>query len=299
MTDTEMPGADAPETDVDDADATMLAKLLNDGQADRAGADADAAAWPEDWRARLAGADERLARRLERFQSPRAVMDSLLAAEARLRGGDKGLAADASPEALAAWRAQNGIPEAPEDYEVALPDGMLIGEEDQPLVDAFLATAHTAGMTPDQVNRTLGWYYDHVDRQMADQAEQDSIRREASAGALAKLWGARFKAHANQVNAFLGDAPEGMRESLLAARLPDGSLLADDVGILAWLGDIAARTRGAPTLTPAAQGGMASAVRDEIAKIEAYMASDRSAYFKDEKAQARYRELLEAAAPRR
>lgn len=260
------------------------------------------AAWPEDWRARLARGDQRLARRLERFASPRTIVDSLLAAEQRLRGGDgqdEGRAvsppdAAADPDRLAAWRAEQGIPASPADYELDLPDGMLVGEADQPLVDGFLASAHRANMTPDQVNRALGWYYRQHDELAAELARGDAETHRETVAELRQAWGGDYKASVNVIDSFLDDAPEGVKANLLGARLADGTLLGDSVPALRWLHGLARNAYAASTLAPGAEGGPGKALGDEIAAIERRMAHDRDAYFKDEAAQARYRELVAA-----
>lgn len=258
---------------------------------------AEAVVWPEDWRARLSAGDQRLERRLGRFAEPRQIVDSLLAAEQRLRGGARPPApADDDPTALAAWRAEAGVPETPDGYEIALPEGVVLGETDQPLVDGFLESAHRANMTPEQVNHALDWYYRQQDALAAERATADQAIHDATLARLEQAWGRDFRATVNCVHAFLDDAPEGLKENLMGARLADGTSFGDSADAILWLERLARRAAPAQTLAPAGAGGPARAMADEIAAIERRMSDDRAGYFKDEAAQARYRELLEARA---
>lgn len=102
-------------------------------------ADPVAGDWPEDWRSKAAGGDEKLMKFLERYNSPKAVVGALVDARKLIsQGVNRPPKADATPEEVAAWRAENGIPEKPDGYEVSLPDGFVIGEADKPVVDSFL-----------------------------------------------------------------------------------------------------------------------------------------------------------------
>lgn len=254
-----------------------------------------AAEWPDDWRARLAAGDARLEKRLGRFASPRNVVDSLLAAELRLRGGSAPPpAADGDPADVAAWRAAQGVPDDPDGYQLDLPDGSVLGEEAAPTVDAFLKAAHEAHMSADQVNRAVGWYLEHQDGLLAEQAAADRAVHDETLDRLRESWGSDFRAHVNLVHGLLDGAPEGVKENLLGARMADGTLFGDSAPALEWLSRLALAANPAATLTPAGQSGPGKAMADEIAAIERRMATDRDGYFKDEAAQARYRQLLSA-----
>ena len=254
--------------------------------------------WPEDWRTKLADGDQRLEKRLGRFASPRNVVDSLLAAELRLRGGP-GATASAAPDsddptALTAWRAAQGIPEAPEDYGPELPDGMVIGADDAPLVDGFLQSAHAANMSRDQVNQALGWYYAEQDKVAGERQAADRAAHDQAVDALKHAWGPEFRAHVNVVHGLFDDAPEGLKENLLGARLSDGSLFGDHPEAIQWLSRLAFAANPTVTLAPSGATGPGKALADEIGAIEARMTTDRAGYFKDEPQQARYRDLLAA-----
>lgn len=254
--------------------------------------------WPGDWRTKLADGDQRLEKRLGRFSSPRNVLDSLLAAEHRLRGGPGAVGTAApqgdDPAALSAWRATQGVPETPEDYGPELPGGMVIGADDAPLVDAFLQSAHSANMSRDQVNQALGWYYAEQDKVAAERQATDRAAHDAAVDALKQTWGPEFRAHVNVVHGLFDTAPEGLKENLLGARLSNGSLFGDHPEAIQWLSSLARAINPTATLAPSGATGPGKALADEIRAIEARMTTDRAGYFKDEPQQARYRDLLAA-----
>jgi hypothetical protein len=92
--------------------------------------------WGESWRQSLAGEDRAALRTLERFPDPPALWKSYQSMRTRLSSGEaRVLPANATPEQQAQWRLENGIPESWDRYDVALEDGLQIGETDRPLVN--------------------------------------------------------------------------------------------------------------------------------------------------------------------
>ncbi len=289
---TEAAGSEDVIAEADVGAGTVLGGDKGDESEDRA----SPADWPDDWRQKFAGDDEKLAKRLERMGSPRAVLESMLAAEKKLRGGavKPALGDDPSEAEVAEYRKAHGIPDEAGKYEIARPDGLQIGEEDKPIVDGFLESAHAANMTPGQVNQALGWYYQQQDAARAEQATADKSRHEETVDTLRTEWGSDYRPYVNQVSSFLDTAPEGMKENLLGARMADGTLFGDNAAAMMWLRDLAAEVNPVPTLVAGAGGDPGKALGDEIASIEKRMRDDRAGYFKDEAAQKRYRDLLAA-----
>src|SRR3546814_3644725 len=52
----------------------------------------------------------------------------------------------ATPEQIAEWRKEQGIPEKPEDYDLKFDNGLVIGEADKPLVAEFLKASHATNV---------------------------------------------------------------------------------------------------------------------------------------------------------
>ncbi|HET7409683.1 MAG TPA: hypothetical protein VFJ13_05740, partial [Paracoccaceae bacterium] len=201
--------------------------ILTDGGDADEGKAAAPADWPEDWRQRLAGDDKKALKRLERLGSPKDVMTAYRALERKVSSGElkTGLKEDATPEEVASWRRENGIPEKPEDYDTTLPDGLVIGEDDKPLVGEFLTAMHAKNAHPETVKAALAAYYRIAETQQAAQIEADrGFRREAE-DALRAEWGPEYRPNVNAMGNFLDGAPAGLKERLLGARLADGKLL--------------------------------------------------------------------------
>lgn len=251
--------------------------------------------WPEDWRSKAAGGDEKLMKRLDRYNSPKAVVDALVAAQAKISAGVKQpLKADATPEEVAAWRADNGIPDKPDGYEIALPDGFVVGEADKPVVDSFLERMHGKNMPPDVVNEALGWYYTEQSRQMEAQAEADLDFRGNGQEELREEFGSEYK---RNVRIALEVVPEDIKNEFLGGRLADGSLIGDNPAVIRWLSGMAREINPLATVAPGSGTNAMQAVENELAGLKAMMGDKKSAYWQKgtgEKLQARYRELVSA-----
>lgn len=251
--------------------------------------------WPEDWRQKAAGGDEKLMKRLERYNSPKAVVDALVAAQAKISSGVKQpLKADATPEEVAAWRADNGIPEKPDGYEIALPNGFVVGEADKPVVDSFLERMHSKNTPPEVVNEALGWYYGEQARQMEAQAEADLDFRGNGQEELREEFGSEYK---RNVRIALEVVPEDIKDEFLGGRLADGSLIGDNPAVIRWLSGMAREINPLATVAPGSGTNAMQAVENELAGLKAKMGQRDSDYWKGPSAaknQERYRELVAA-----
>lgn len=258
--------------------------------------DKPAQIWPDDWRKHIAGEDEKELQRLGRFATPADVHKAYRALEARLSSGQlkSALPQNAKPEELAQWRKENGIPEAPDKYELKLANNMTVGDEDKPFVDEFLKVAHSLNMSPDQASAAVQTYFDNRARQAEMTAEKDESDRQAALDALNVEYGKEFRTNVNMVRATLERFPSGIREALESARLPDGTALFNNPDVIRGFVTMAREIDPAATLVPSVQGDPVKAIQTEKAEIEKVMSTNRKAYNKDEKMQARYRELIDA-----
>jgi hypothetical protein len=252
--------------------------------------------WPEDWRAKLAGGDEKILKRFERYQSPKAVAEALLAAQQKISSGELKTAKPekATPEQLTEWRKANGIPETPDKYDTSLPNGLVIGEADKPIVDEVLKAAHEADASPAVVKNVLSAYYKAQDVMQAQQAEQDADFKEETESALRAEWGPDYRRNLNQIESFLGSLPEGLGQRLAFARLSDGRPLGADPVAARWLADLAREANPLASVMDNT-GDKAKGLTEEIDGLKAMMGNRTSEYWKGpnaEKHQARYRELI-------
>ena len=255
--------------------------------------------WGEDWRKNYAGEDEKIAKRLERYASPKAALDALIAAQNKISSGElkSALSPDASDEEKASWRADNGIPDSPSDYEVALPSGLVIGEQDQPMVDKFLERAHDSNLHPSQVNETLAWYFEQQEAQREEQETLDAQLKQTGEDTLHAEWGTDYRKNLQITNNLLDAAPEGLKEQIMGARLANGNPLGNDPDALNWLVDLSRQINPIATVVPGSGTNAVQAVESELANIKSLMGDRQSEYWKGPKAdamQARYRELTTA-----
>lgn len=257
--------------------------------------------WPDDWRERLAGDDEAAKKRLARFGSPRAIFDSLRAAEKKISAGEakKAVGADAKPEEIEAWRKENNLPITPEDMLKAAPDpeGFVFGEADKPYLDNYAKAVLAANGTPDEVARGKAVYARMMEDAQQQRAEADKAYHAEALDNLRDEFGsgAAVKAELNGVQNFLDSHfSEEARKEILGGRGASGNLLRNNPAFLRDLAALSREIAPAASLMPAGTVNAAKAMGDEIAAIEKEMATDINAYYRDAAKQARYRELIEA-----
>jgi hypothetical protein len=252
--------------------------------------------WGEDWRQKYAGEDDKALKRLERYASPKALIDALFEAQKKISAGDfaKPLAADATPEQAAEWRKANGLPEKAAGYFDKLPDGLVIGDDDKAIFESFAEKMHAKNVAPEVMHEVVRWYNEYAEAQVEGLAEKEASSRATAEEALRDEWGADYRANVNMVNGLLSAAPEGVKDALHTARLPDGTPLGNHPAVLRWLAQTARELNPAATLIPGSGEGNANSLDAEITNIEKQMRENRTGYMRDEKTQARYRQLLEA-----
>lgn len=258
--------------------------------------------WPEDWRDKAAAGDEKFRKQLDRFRSPADLAGSYRALRQKMSSGELSAARpgeDASDEERAEWRKDNGIPDSHEAYLESLPDGLVVGEADKPLALSFAEALHKVDAPPAVAAAALGWYYKAQDEAQAAQAEADKAFKARSEDALRGEWGNEYRGNINSIRSFLDAGPADedgtpLVDLLLEGRLANGSKLGDNPTIMRWLAQMAYEANPAGFISPGTGKSQAQGVADEIAGIEKTMRENRNAYDKDEKMQARLRDLYAA-----
>ena len=254
--------------------------------------------WPEDWRETYAKGNDKLLARLARFNSPTDVVDSFFAAEKKLSSGKykSPLPNNPSPEQLSEWRQQNGIPDNPVEYfeKLQLQPGMVVGDDDLPNLNEFFTVAQSANMTPDQVSKAVDWFFAGKEAEVASRIASDKEAQFNAEEELRIEWGPMYKRNLAAINGLLSDAPPEAREGLLGGRLADGTPIGNSPEMLRWLAGLAIELNPAATVVPGAGTYSMDSIEQELASIHDRMANDRDGYFKDERMQKRYGELLSA-----
>lgn len=270
--------------------------------------------WPDDWRHKIAehvsAGDERAyqkeLKRLEKLgTTPADIYNAYRSIESTWssRNFVKLPGKDAKPEDIAEFHKALGVPDTPQDYlkDLQFDDGLTLGEWDQPAVEEFAAVMHEAGAPKDVVKQALHWYLMTQEEQAAALDEADDSFRRVSEQALKNEFGNAYRRYTNNIANLFAAAPggtdlendEGVFARLLGGRTADGHIIGNDPDIIRWMATLANNLNPAGAVVDDAPASGRS-IEEEISALEQRMKDDRRAYFKDEAAQARYRELLTA-----
>ena len=263
---------------------------------DGGSSDGGTPSWPENWRA-LVDPDGKHAKTLDRLASPRAMFESYTALRQKLSTGElKPVTAypeKGTPEEQNTWRKEHGIPEKPEDYKVQLREGYVPSEAEKASIDSFLKTAHAVNMSADVVNNVMQWYAANQDAQIAAQEERDNGYLQEAEDALRAEWGNEYRRNINSIKGLVGTMPEGLASLFTNARDGEGRALLNNPEMARWMVSLSKQVNPLATVVPGASNA-AAAIESEIDEIEKLMRTDRKAYNRDEKKQARLRELYQA-----
>ena len=245
--------------------------------------------WPDDWRAKLSGGNADLDKRLGRYQSPKAIADALIAAQNKISSGEikGGLPKDATPEQLAAYRKDHGIPEKVDGYDLK---DVKFAETNKPIVDKLLAAAHETNQTPAQAKAMVLASEKIIEDMRAQRFEQDAQLKTTTEDALRAEWGDEYR---RNINLLKNHIPEGIADRLLSGRLADGNPIGSDPEVLKWLVAEALAKNPTGVIVPQGGSGAAASVETRMKEIEKVMRDNRKEYDKDEKMQAEYRKLIE------
>ena len=258
---------------------------------------------PLDWaaiRTKVAGSDEKVLKQLSRYGTLEEAIKAGINAQTKLAQSRSTAkpGPDSTPEELAAYRAANGIPESPDKYEVALPNGIVVGEDDKPFLDAFLSTAHGLNLTPEQVNSLAATQLELKEKEVQARAMRDLESKEKAAEALRDpdVWGSEVKLNVSLITGLMDTAPQGVKDQLLGARLADGTPLGNHVDTLKWLASLAREVNPMATVVPGSGSNAQQAMEGELDNIKKLMANPKSDYWKGpkaEKLQQRFRDLVD------
>lgn len=253
------------------------------------------------WRDRLAGGDEKFRKQLDRFGAEADFGKAYREMEKLKANIKKPLPENPTPEQLAAYRKDNSIPETPDGYEKALklPEGVIIGEADKPIVAEFLKTVHGKNWTQEAVNDALGWYYSTQDAQQIQLKEAERLARQETITDLQSEWGPEYKASHGMIKSWLERQPDKVGDMLGGARDDNGRALLNNSTFVKWLNNHIRETDPSATiLHDAAASGIS--VKERIEAIQKVIGDDPHRYYKTEEGlrmQEELGRLLQAQSP--
>lgn len=249
-------------------------------------------AWPEDWRVKLAGGDEKELKQLGRYGSVQDIWKKSRELEKRLSSGELRpvLGKNATEDEVKAYRAANGIPESPEKYDVG-----TVPESAKVFMNPLLKAAHETNQTPEQVKATLAAWRS-IEATVREQAfEKDQATKQASEDELREEWGPEYRRNIAAIENELDlTAEPGLKELILNGRTGDGTPFAADARVMRWLLGTALARNPAATVVPANGADPMKGIDERMGEIEKMMRTDRESYMKNDKVQAEYRQLIEA-----
>ncbi len=254
--------------------------------------------WGDDWRQRMANGDEKALSHLGRYTSPEAVYDALRNAQSKIDSGvvKEKLPENATPEQITEWRKANGVPEAHDKYDIALPNGAVLGEADKPAVDSFLKHAHGLNWSNDQVKQGLAWWHGQQEEVVRAREESDVTFHDQSLAALAQQHGGEYRRNETAVNGYFKGLPPDVQQALGGARTADGKLLLDHPAVFNHLLAESLFRNPIPSAIGGTSEAQVKAAETELSEIRDLMKDRTSKYWKGPesgKLQARFRELTD------
>jgi hypothetical protein len=196
----------------------------------------------------------------------------------------------ATPEEVAAWRKDNGIPEKPDGYFEKLPNGLVLGEDDKALFGEWATQMHALNAPPAIVAKTVEWYNKMKEQETANQDAMDRQHQTEATVALRNAWGRDYTENMNLLKSFMGGLDEETQALFADATMPDGRRLFNSPQVMQWLTQKARELNPLAFIPGAGVGDEGKTLDQRIEAIEATMGTP--AYVKNEKVQAEYRQLI-------
>ncbi len=254
-----------------------------------------------DWRAGIAGDDDKFKSTLDRYATPQDFGNAHRELNQKFRSGQMrpALPEDADEAQIKEFRRANNIPLEPGGYLENLPDGLVVGEEDKELMTDFVGALHEANADPAIAHAAIAWYNDFEERQQDAIAELDGEQKREAEDLLRNPeegWGKDYRANMNLINGMLSTyMGKEAFDQLSNGRYQDGRGFFNDVNVLKGLASLARKVNDFAPLIEEDPDQLKS-LHDEIAELEKLMGDRTSEYWKGPTAQtnqARLRELYD------
>lgn len=271
--------APAPETP--QAPKSLMEQAIQGDDAPDEPATSEAPETPaDDWRLKIAGGDKKELKNLERFKTEADLYNSYKELQKKLSSGEykRDLPKDATPKQVAEWRKERGIPEAPDGYELKLPDGVVLGDNDKPYVDSFLSHVHGKAWTPEQVNDGIEWYIELQDAENAKTYEAEEKFKTDAVATLRKEWAEGFQANLNRSYTYFQSLPQEVQDAFYEARNPDKSKLIDTPALFKFFASLSEQQSPQGVLLPSGAAGDGPNVAARLGEIRKMIGDPMSDY---------------------
>lgn len=248
--------------------------------------------WREDWLDKMAS-DDKSKNILGRYASPKAVGEALVAAQKKISSYKPQVELPQNPteEDIANYRKAYNIPDDPKGYDLKLDNGLVIGDEDMPIVEKFLERAHSRHAKPNEIKAALQDYFEVQQVQNQEMINRFEEQKAKAEDELRAEWGNSYRQNANIVNNFLENKFGEQAPNLLNAVLADGTLLKNNPAVIRQLLNLAQDVDPVATIGRSSSYD-AESLDSEIAKIEQVMQKNPKQYFADKAMVKKYEELV-------
>lgn len=263
--------------------------------------------WSETWREDMAGSlpetatDEELAehdkllKRLKRFSSPADAAKAIREHDKLIASGalKKQLPKSATPEQVAEWRKENGIPEKPDGYDLGIPKDAELSDRDTEFLAEWAAQAHGVNASPEVVRAGVQSFLSLREKLVDQMHQANAEAKKAAEDELRSEWGHDYRANVDGIDSLLRHAGGEVQQALLGARMADGVQLMNHPAVARWLSSHA-RELGFVGATVVPSGGdVGKTIDAELESIYALMDSDPKKY-RSAQVQQRLHELTTA-----
>lgn len=258
---------------------------------------------------------ERLNKRMVRFPNPGEILKSFINVETAFKKGKDPdpFPEEGTDEQKGVWRKSNDVPEAPlKSEDLKFDSGLVIGEGQVDGINDYLDRAFAKNHSKTRIKEDIELYYEVQDNMIKERHVQDEEDKINSTEELKQTVGndigptvraavSLFKGFSKADGEYI-DAPKGLYDQILGARLANGIALGNDADILRYLSQVALELDPGITTSPGMGASSLGNVVTEMAEIEKLMKDKKSEYYSGPKTpdgnktvmEARYLELVEA-----
>lgn len=242
----------------------------------------------------MANGDEKKLNQLRRIKDFGTFAENYFNAQEKIRSGESkaGLPENPTEEQLAAHREALGVPQKPEEYNLQLEEGVVLGEADKRIMASIYPIAHKHNVPAAVLSELTSQMLKGQEQQLAEMEQQDNLDYQTTQRQLKDTWKYDYDMNVNIVKGMLNSLPESVRGVFMDARMADGRLMFNSPEVMNFFADVARTVNPAATVVPNGSGNPVQAINDRIADLEKRMGDP--GWHKDANAQQEYLRLIDA-----